>query len=54
MVVRGMAQMVLHDRRPASPTQGETQVLYLGEQNMQCLMIPRRPYHIAGCSALSR
>ncbi len=45
VVVRGMAQVVLHDLREDSPTRGETQVFYLGEQNMQCLMIPRGVAH---------
>jgi len=45
VVVRGMAQVVLHDLREDSPTRGETQVVYLGEQNMQCLMIPRGVAH---------
>ena len=39
------SQVVLHDLREESPTYGETQVLYLGEQNMQCLVIPPRVAH---------
>lgn len=45
VVVRGMAQVVLHDLRPDSPTARETDVYYLGEQNMQLLVIPRGVAH---------
>jgi dTDP-4-dehydrorhamnose 3,5-epimerase len=45
VVVRGMAQVVLHDLRPGSPTRGETGVYYLGEQNMQLIAIPRGVAH---------
>jgi dTDP-4-dehydrorhamnose 3,5-epimerase len=45
VVVKGMAQVVLHDLRPGSPTRGETDVYYLGEQNMQLIAIPRGVAH---------
>jgi dTDP-4-dehydrorhamnose 3,5-epimerase len=45
VVVKGMAQVVLHDLREGSPTRGETDVYYLGEQNMQLLAIPRGVAH---------
>jgi dTDP-4-dehydrorhamnose 3,5-epimerase len=45
VVASGMAQVVLHDLRADSPTKGETDVYYLGEQNMQLLSIPRGVAH---------
>src|SRR5438067_1160870 len=45
VVVKGMAQVVLHDMRASSPTRGQTDVYYLGEQNMQLLVIPRGVAH---------
>ncbi len=39
-VVDGMARVVLYDRRPDSPTRGETQVIYAGEDNPVLIVIP--------------
>ena len=39
-VVSGMIKLVLHDDRSDSPTQGETQELYIGDQNYQLVTIP--------------
>lgn len=39
-VVDGMARVVLYDRRPGSPTQGVTQVVYAGEDNPVVILIP--------------
>jgi dTDP-4-dehydrorhamnose 3,5-epimerase len=39
-VVSGMARVVLYDRRPGSPTQGVTQVVYAGEDNPVIILIP--------------
>ncbi len=39
-VVRGMAQVVLHDLRPESLTKGETQVIYAGQDNQCLISIP--------------
>ncbi len=39
-VVSGMAQVVLHDRRDGSPTQGQTNVIYAGDQNQVLIKIP--------------
>jgi len=36
----GNAQVVLYDMRETSPTKGETNVFYLGEDNPQVLVIP--------------
>lgn len=36
----GMAQVVLHDLRQGSPSQGVTQVLYAGEDNPLLIVIP--------------
>ena len=39
-VVRGSAQVVLHDLREDSSTKGETQVIYAGEDNSVLISIP--------------
>ena len=39
-VAAGMAQVVLHDLRKKSPTQGETEVIYAGENNRVVIVIP--------------
>lgn len=39
-VVDGMARVVLHDVREDSPTFGETQVIYAGEDNPVLIVIP--------------
>ena len=39
-VADGMAQVVLYDRRPDSPTKGLTQVVYAGEDNPVIILIP--------------
>ncbi len=39
-VAAGMARVVLFDRRPDSPTVGETQVIYAGEDNPVLILIP--------------
>ena len=39
-VADGMAQVVLYDRRPDSPTRGLTQVVYAGEDNPVIILIP--------------
>src|SRR5262245_29323911 len=44
-VLQGMAQVVLHDLRQGSPSQGTTDVHYLGEFNPQVLAIPRGVAH---------
>ncbi|MFC0212420.1 dTDP-4-dehydrorhamnose 3,5-epimerase family protein [Paenibacillus chartarius] len=41
----GNAQVVLHDKRPDSPTFGETNVYYMGEDNPYLLFIPRGVAH---------
>ncbi|MFT8318178.1 MAG: dTDP-4-dehydrorhamnose 3,5-epimerase family protein [Sporolactobacillus sp.] len=41
----GQAQVVLYDLRKDSPTKGETQVFYLGEDNPSLLLIPRGVAH---------
>jgi len=38
--VRGNMQIVLHDMREESPTKGETQVIYGGENNPVQILIP--------------
>ncbi|MBI3115478.1 MAG: dTDP-4-dehydrorhamnose 3,5-epimerase family protein [Candidatus Kerfeldbacteria bacterium] len=44
-VAKGMAQIVLYDRREGSKTHGVTQVIYAGEQQPQLVFIPRRVAH---------
>jgi dTDP-4-dehydrorhamnose 3,5-epimerase len=39
-VVRGMAQVVLHDMREDSATKGQTQVIYAGQDNPVLIAIP--------------
>ncbi|OIQ10486.1 dTDP-4-dehydrorhamnose 3,5-epimerase [Moorella thermoacetica] len=41
----GNAQVVLYDLREDSPTRGETNVFYLGEDNPVLLLIPRMVAH---------
>lgn len=41
----GNAQVVLYDLREDSPTHGETDVYYLGEENPAILLIPRGVAH---------
>ena len=44
-VVKGMAKAVLYDAREGSPTKGEVNEFFLGEQNMILLRIPVGVYH---------
>jgi len=44
-VVKGMVKAVLYDLREGSPTYGEVQEVFLGEQNMILLKIPRGVIH---------
>ncbi len=44
-VVAGMAKVVLYDPRPESPTQGEVNEFFLGEQRRQLIVIPPLVYH---------
>ncbi|WP_248927699.1 dTDP-4-dehydrorhamnose 3,5-epimerase family protein [Paenibacillus hamazuiensis] len=41
----GNAQVVLHDLRTDSPTHGQTDVYYMGENNAYLLLIPRGVAH---------
>lgn len=49
-VIRGNAQIVLHDMRDDSETKGETQVIYAGEDNPILVSIP--PYVAHGYRVL--
>lgn len=44
-VVKGMAKVVLYDRREASPTQGEINEFVIGEQRPQLVVIPPLVLH---------
>lgn len=44
-VVDGMARVVLYDQRPDSPSEGETQVIYAGEDNPVLIVIPQGVAH---------
>lgn len=44
-VVKGMAKVVLYDSREGSPTKGEVNEFFLGEQNRTLLVIPAGVLH---------
>lgn len=44
-VIKGKAQVVLHDMRPDSPTKGKTDIIYTGEDNMMVIAIPGEVAH---------
>ncbi len=44
-VIKGKAQVVLHDMRPHSKTHGETQVILTGEDNIMVIAIPGEVAH---------
>lgn len=44
-VVRGMAKIVLYDRREGSPTHGLVNEFFLGERNPSLVVIPRGVLH---------
>ncbi len=44
-VIKGNAQVVLHDMRPDSPTKGQTEVIHTGEGNLMAIAIPGRVAH---------
>ena len=44
-VVSGMIKLVLYDPRPSSPTKGELQEIFLGEQNYVRVKIPPGIYN---------
>ena len=44
-VVSGMIKLVLYDPRPSSPTKGEVQEIFLGEQNYVRVKIPPGIYN---------
>jgi dTDP-4-dehydrorhamnose 3,5-epimerase len=44
-VAAGMARVVLYDQRTDSPTHGETQVIYAGEDNPVLILIPAAIAH---------
>jgi len=44
-VVSGMIKLVLYDPRPASPTKGQIQEIFLGEQNYARVKIPPGIYN---------
>jgi dTDP-4-dehydrorhamnose 3,5-epimerase len=44
-IASGMAQVGLHDLRDDSPTRGQTDVFYLGDQNRALLFIPHGVAH---------
>ncbi|MBI4117374.1 MAG: dTDP-4-dehydrorhamnose 3,5-epimerase family protein [Parcubacteria group bacterium] len=44
-VIKGKAQVVLHDLRENSATKGEAQIIYTGEDNMLVIAIPPNVAH---------
>lgn len=45
VVISGMAKIVLYDGRDGSPTHGEVQELFIGEENYQLVRIPPGIYN---------
>lgn len=45
VIVKGMAKVVLHDRRENSPTKGETNEFFLGERNPKLVVVPPLVLH---------
>lgn len=43
--VKGMAKVVLYDRREDSPTHGEVNEFFMGERNLVLVVIPRGVLH---------
>jgi dTDP-4-dehydrorhamnose 3,5-epimerase len=43
--VRGMIKLVIYDGRPDSPTRGAINELFIGDHNMQLVVVPRLTYH---------
>jgi dTDP-4-dehydrorhamnose 3,5-epimerase len=44
-IIKGQAKVVLHDMRPDSPTNGQTDVISTGEDNMMVIAIPGEVAH---------
>ena len=44
-VLKGMAKVVLYDAREGSPTRGEVNEFFIGEQNMALVKVPIGVYH---------
>lgn len=44
-VIKGTAKVVLHDMREGSPTKGQTDVIYTGQDNMIVIAIPGEVAH---------
>ncbi len=44
-IIKGKAKVVLYDMRPKSPTKGEFQEIYTGEDNMVVIAIPGEVAH---------
>ena len=44
-IIKGQAQVVLHDLRDDSSTKGQTDVIYTGEDNMMVIAIPGEVAH---------
>ena len=49
VVLRGMMKIALYDDRDGSPTNGEVNVFFIGEHNMQMLKIPKLVWHGFKC-----
>ena len=43
--VKGMIKLVLYDAREGSPTQGEVNVVYMGDLSARLVRVPRMVYH---------
>jgi dTDP-4-dehydrorhamnose 3,5-epimerase len=45
VILKGMAKLVIYDEREGSPTRGEVQELFVGEQNPVLVKIPPHLWH---------
>ena len=43
--VVGMIKLVIHDNRPDSPTYNKINEFFIGEHNLQLVVVPRLTYH---------
>ncbi len=43
--VRGMIKLVVYDNRPESPTHKQINEFFIGEHNLQLVVVPRFTYH---------
>jgi len=47
--IRGMIKLVIYDNRPDAPTYQHLNEFFIGEHNMQLVVVPRLTYHGWAC-----